>query len=158
MDTPETDQVTVTLSGPAKVDGKVKPAGATVTVTGTLLAHLKQAGVVKAVTELGEEVKGFVEKTIENLREELEAAVARAEKAEGALADLSQAHDEVTTQVADLQAQLAAATTTPTTETPTATDPAQGKAPAASNEAPAKTAAKPAAKTAKASGGSTKKS
>lgn len=133
----EDRKLSVTLTGPAKIDGVREPAGKSVTVTTTLALQLAASGVINpdAVQDavsvglsdplLGSDFQDAVDDAVsvaltpltqerDALKADLQAAITRADTAEKMVADLTndlateaQARSEAEKKLADTEAALA---------------------------------------------------
>ncbi|QGA56166.1 hypothetical protein [Brucella sp. 2280] len=124
----EDRKLTVTLTGPAKIDGVREPAGKSVTVTTTLALQLAASGVINpdavrdAVSDEVEPLKGEITK----LKGDLSAMTARAETAEKAASDLETDLSTEKKARADAEAELATAQAELEKLTKPDTDPGKG--------------------------------
>ncbi|KEY05833.1 MULTISPECIES: hypothetical protein [Brucella] len=124
----EDRKLSVTLTGPAKIDGVREPAGKSVTVTTTLALQLAASGVINsdavrdAVSDEVEPLKGEITK----LKGDLSAMTARAETAEKAASDLETDLSTEKKARADAEAELATAQAELEKLTKPDTDPGKG--------------------------------
>lgn len=142
-------KLSVTLTGPAKIDGQHEPAGKTVTVSHTLALQLAASGVINpdaakalsdaiADTPLSSDFEAAVSAEVEKRLVDLKAVAEELrEELSAAKADVAKLTESLTAEVnarAELEKQLAAVATPPADGGPTTNTPKAGRKPAATKD------------------------